>query len=112
MFRVLTETGVADSNQLWGGFVVFDLAQRNAVFDAYIEFVEANEKDAASQLIVSVQYNGNQRLLLSVVSNSDAKESPPIFSPLLSIPNTSNTLTRGKIADLVPQFTGPTPLGL
>ncbi|SCO54649.1 related to 6-hydroxy-D-nicotine oxidase [Fusarium fujikuroi] len=103
---------VADSNQLWGGFVVFDLAQRDAVFDAYIEFVEANEKDAASQLIVSVQYDGNQRLLLSVVSNSDAKESPAIFSPLLSIPNTSNTLNRGKIADLVPQFTGPTPLGL
>ncbi|TVY74578.1 Bifunctional solanapyrone synthase [Fusarium oxysporum f. sp. cubense] len=103
---------VVNSNQLWGGFVVFDLAQRDAVFNAYIKFVEANEEDAASQLIVSVQYDGKQRLLLSVVSNSDAKESPPAFSPLLSIPNTSNTLTRGKIADLVPQFTGPTPLGL
>ncbi|EWZ79321.1 hypothetical protein FOXG_12527 [Fusarium oxysporum f. sp. lycopersici 4287] len=103
---------VVSSNQLWGGFIVFDLAQRHAVFDTYIKFVEVNEEDAASQLIVSVQYDGKQRLLLSVVSNSDAVESPTAFSPLLSIPNTSNTLTRGKIADLVPQFTGPTPLGL
>uniref|UniRef100_A0A0D2Y8B1 FAD-binding PCMH-type domain-containing protein n=1 Tax=Fusarium oxysporum (strain Fo5176) TaxID=660025 RepID=A0A0D2Y8B1_FUSOF len=91
---------VVSSNQLWGGFIVFDLAQRHAVFDTYIKFVEVNEEDAASQLIVSVQYDGKQRLLLSVVSNSDAVESPTAFSPLLSIPNTSNTLTRGKIADL------------
>ncbi|KAG6999757.1 putative FAD-linked oxidoreductase [Fusarium oxysporum f. sp. conglutinans] len=104
--------GVVSSNQLWGGFIVFDLAQRHVVFDTYIKFVEVNEEDAASQLIVSVQYDGKQRLLLSVVSNSNAVESPTAFSPLLSIPNTSNTLTRGKIADLVPQFTGPTPLGL
>ncbi|KAG7402584.1 Bifunctional solanapyrone synthase [Fusarium oxysporum f. sp. rapae] len=103
---------VVSSNQLWGGFIVFDLAQRHAVFDTYIKFVEVNEEDAASQLIVSVQYDGKQRLLLSVVSNSDAVESPTAFTPLLSIPNTSNTLTKGKIADLVPQFTGPTPLGL
>ncbi|PCD21404.1 hypothetical protein AU210_016369 [Fusarium oxysporum f. sp. radicis-cucumerinum] len=103
---------VVSSNQLWGGFIVFDLARRHAVFDTYIKFVEANEEDAASQLIVSVQYDGKQRLLLSVVSNSDAVESPTAFTSLLSIPNTSNTLTRGKIADLVPQFTGPTPLGL
>ncbi|KAK2666767.1 FAD-binding, type PCMH, subdomain 2 [Fusarium oxysporum f. sp. vasinfectum] len=103
---------VVSSNQLWGGFIVFDLAQRHAVFDTYIKFVEVNEEDAASQLIVSVQYDGKQRLLLSVVSNSDAVESPTAFTPLLSIPSTSNTLTRGKMADLVPQFTGPTPLGL
>ncbi|KAH7464274.1 hypothetical protein FOMA001_g17461 [Fusarium oxysporum f. sp. matthiolae] len=110
-FVTRIEQRVVSSNQLWGGFIVFDLAQRHAVFDTYIKFVEVNEEDAASQLIVSVQYDGKQRLLLSVVSNSDAVEFPTAFTPLLSIPNT-NTLTRGKIADLVPQFTGPTPLGL
>ncbi|KAJ4242876.1 hypothetical protein NW757_011771 [Fusarium falciforme] len=68
--------------------------------------------DPASQLIVSVQYNGKERILISVVSNSDAIPAVPAFDDFLSLPNVSNTLTTGKIADLVPQFTGPTPLGL
>ncbi|KAM5349465.1 hypothetical protein ACJ41O_005970 [Fusarium nematophilum] len=101
-----------DSNQLWGGFVIYDLAQRDVVFNEYIDFVENNGADPASQLIVSVQWDGKQRILLSVVSNSDAIDSAPAFSNLLDIPNISNTLSTGKIADLVPQFTGPTPLGL
>ncbi|KAF5001490.1 hypothetical protein FDECE_10928 [Fusarium decemcellulare] len=101
-----------ESNDLWGGFVNFDLTQRDAVFQSYIKFAESMDQDLASQLIVSVQYNGKERILLSVVSNSDAIAAAPAFDTLLALPSVSNTLTTGKIADLVPQFTGPTPLGL
>ncbi|RFN54511.1 FAD binding domain-containing protein [Fusarium flagelliforme] len=93
-------------------FVEFDLSQRDAVFKEYINFVEANDNDPASQLIVTMQWDGESKHLLSVVSNSDAVESPASFSGLFNIPSTSNTTTKGKIADVVPQFTGPTPLGL
>lgn len=105
-------TDVVDSNKLWGGFVSFDLSQRDRVFESYIDFAENMHLDPASQLIVSVQYNGKERILISVVSNSDAIPAVPAFDDFLSLPNVSNTLTTGKIADLVPQFTGPTPLGL
>lgn len=105
-------TDVVDSNMLWGGFVSFNLSERHRVFESYIDFAENMHLDPASQLIVSVQYNGKERILISVVSNSDAIPAAPAFDDFLSLPNVSNTLTTGKIADLVPQFTGPTPLGL
>ncbi|KAF7563384.1 hypothetical protein G7046_g712 [Stylonectria norvegica] len=101
-----------ESNKLWGGFVNYDLSQKDAVFKSYIEFVKDMDKDLASQLIVSVQYDGTKRLLLSVLSNSDAVAAAPAFDSLLSIPSVSTTLSTGNISDLVPQFTGPTPLGL
>jgi hypothetical protein len=111
---VLTQSflGVVDSNQIWAGFVNYDLSQRDIVFKEYINFVEANDSDPASQLIVSFQWDGKGKHLLSVVSNSDAVESPASFSGLFNISSTSNTTAKGKIANLVPQFTGPTPLGL
>jgi hypothetical protein len=101
-----------NSNQIWAGFVYYELSRRDVVFKKYINFVENNNKDPASQLIVSLQWDGEQYHLLSVVSNSDAVELPTSFSDLFSVPSTSNTTTKGKIADVVPQFTGPTPLGL
>ncbi|KAF4978721.1 hypothetical protein FZEAL_4941 [Fusarium zealandicum] len=103
---------VAESNDLWGGFVNFDLSQRDTVFNSYIDFVDNMDTDPASQLIVSVQYDGKDRILLSVLSNVDGIPAAPAFDSLLSLSNVSNTLSTGKIADLVPQFTGPTPLGL
>lgn len=68
--------------------------------------------DPASQLIVAVQYAAGERVLLSVMSNIDAIEMAPAFDDFKNINNISSTLSTGDIADLVPQFTGPTPLGL
>ncbi|KAH8666189.1 hypothetical protein BGZ61DRAFT_400914 [Ilyonectria robusta] len=103
---------VVDSNKLWGGFVIYDLAERDTVFKSYLDFAENMASDLASQLIVSVQWNGKERILLSVLSNSDAIDDAPAFDEMFAIPNISTTLSTGNIADLVPQFTGPTPLGL
>ncbi|KAF7556854.1 hypothetical protein G7Z17_g1096 [Cylindrodendrum hubeiense] len=103
---------VVESNKLWGGFVTYDLSERDTVFQSYIDFAENMDSDLASQLIVSVQWDGTKRLLLSVLSNSDAIDNAPAFDEMFAIANTSTTLSTGDIADLVPQFTGPTPLGL
>ncbi|CAG1960137.1 unnamed protein product [Fusarium graminearum] len=103
---------VVESNQLWAGFIYFETSRRDVVFEKYINFVENNDKDPASQLTASMLWDGEQYHLVSVVSNSDAIESPASFSDLFRVPSISNTTAKGKIADLVPQFTGPTPLGL
>lgn len=103
---------VTDSNKLWGGFVGFDLSERDTVYNSYLKFVDNMADDPASQLIVSVQWNGKERILISVLSNSDAVAKAPAFDDFLSIPQTSSTLSTGNISELVPQFTGPTPLGL
>jgi hypothetical protein len=97
---------------MWGGFLNFDLSERDAVFQAYLNFADNMHTDPASQLIVSFQFNGTDRILLSVMSNIDAVEKAPAFDEFRTIRNTSSTLSTGLIADLVPQFTGPTPLGL
>ncbi|KAM0490381.1 hypothetical protein ACHAP8_011598 [Fusarium lateritium] len=103
---------VVESNEIWAGFIFFDPSQRDVIFDKYIDFVENNENDLASQLIVSMRWDGEQYILVSVVSNSDAVEAPTSFSDLLHVPSISNTTAKGKIADVMAQFTGSTPLGL
>ncbi|CAI6093671.1 hypothetical protein V2G26_017244 [Clonostachys chloroleuca] len=112
-FVTRVDTRTIDHNQLWGGFAIFDITKhRDAVFGAYIDFVKEMDNDPASQLIASVQWDGKQRSLVAVVSNVNGIANAPIFDRILSIPGVSNTLSTGDIAKLVPQFTGPTPLGL
>ncbi|KAF7502813.1 hypothetical protein GJ744_005026 [Endocarpon pusillum] len=101
-----------ESNQLWGGGIAFDLSQRDAVFDAYLKFADNMDSDPASQLIVTIGYDGAQRSLGALLSNVDAVDMAPAFDDFYSIDNTSSTLRIEHIAKLVPEFTGGTPLGL
>jgi hypothetical protein len=105
-------TEVYESNQLWGGFLIFNLEDRDAVFDAYLNFVDNTANDPSSQIIISTQFANNQRFLSSVMSNIDAISLPPAFDEFAAIGNISSSLATGPIAEFVPQFTGPTPLGL
>lgn len=70
------------------------------------------DSDPASQLIVSVQYDGTQRILLALMSNIDAIDMAPTFGDFYSVDNASTALSTGNIAEIVPQFTGATHLGL
>ncbi|KAK1598886.1 FAD binding domain-containing protein [Colletotrichum navitas] len=99
-------------NQMWGGFVGYDQSKRDAVFKAYLNFAHNMDKDPYSQNIVALTYDKTGFNLRSILSNVQAKTDAPAFSEYFSIANTSSTLKVGSIADLVPQFTGPTPLGL
>ncbi|RGP68679.1 FAD binding domain-containing [Fusarium sporotrichioides] len=110
--KILLVLRVVESNQIWAGFIFFEPSQRDVVFEKYIDFVEENDSDPTSQLIVSFQWDGEQYNLVSVVSNSDAVESSASFSGPLRVPSISNTTAKGNTADVVPQFTGSTPLGL
>ncbi|KAI9150598.1 FAD-dependent monooxygenase CTB5 [Paramyrothecium foliicola] len=111
-FVTRVDQRVVENNQLWGGFVFFDLAKRDAVFQAYLDFASNMDKDLASQALVSFQYAARARVLLAVVSNVEAVADAPAFNGFRAVGNTSNTITIGPFSELVPQFTGPTPLGL
>jgi DNA-binding GntR family transcriptional regulator len=97
---------------MWGGFVSYDLSNRDKVFNAYLNFCEHMDKDLASQNIVALYYDSTGYSLRSILTNVDAIPTPPAFDEYVKIANTSSTLRIGSVAELVPEFTGPTPLGL
>ncbi|KAK1996543.1 FAD binding domain-containing protein [Colletotrichum falcatum] len=98
-------------NKMWGGFVNYDRSDRDAVYNAYLNFAKNMDKDPYSQNIVSMQYDKTGFSLLAVLSNVQAKADAPAFNEYRAIANVSTTLSVGTMAELVPQFTGPTPLG-
>ncbi|KAK1975617.1 FAD binding domain-containing protein [Colletotrichum cereale] len=99
-------------NKMWGGFVTYKQSDRDAVFNAYLNFADNMDKDPYSQNIVAMTYDKTGYNLTAILTNVKAKTDAPAFKEYNSIANISNTLSVGTIAELVPQFTGPTPLGL
>nr|XP_036583603.1 FAD binding domain-containing protein [Colletotrichum truncatum]KAF6792746.1 FAD binding domain-containing protein [Colletotrichum truncatum] len=103
---------VVNSTDMWGGLVRYNLSQRDNVFNAYIDFADNMAKDLASQNIVAMSWGSQGYGHSAILSNIDAKEAPPAFDKYMAIPTSSSTLRLGAVAEIVPEFTGPTPLGL
>ncbi|KAJ3471966.1 hypothetical protein NLG97_g11406 [Lecanicillium saksenae] len=98
--------------QLWGGFTQYDLKDRDAVFKAYMNFVDNTEDNSPDQNIVALFWdNKNEFTMQSVLTNANGEANRTAFKEYLSIPNLGSTLTTGPEKDIIPQFTGPTPLG-
>lgn len=70
------------------------------------------DDDPASQAIVTLLYGKEGFSLVSVLTNSNAKSTAPAFNEFVKITNISSTARVGSVAEMVPEFTGPTPLGL
>ncbi|TDZ13410.1 FAD-dependent monooxygenase yanF [Colletotrichum spinosum] len=103
---------VVESTQMWGGFVTYDQKKRDDVFAAYMKFTDNMDQDLASQNIIALYYDKTGYTLRSILSNVDANPTAPAFNDYFAIPNISTTASIGRVSELVPQFTGPTPLGL
>ena len=100
---------VVESTQVWGGFVEYDLAERDAVFDAYINFAEKMGDDPASQEILCLYYDPTGFSMKSILTNTDAIDTAPAFDEFRAIPNISTTADTTSIAEMVVQFAGPAP---
>ncbi|KAM3480575.1 hypothetical protein MY8738_004880 [Beauveria namnaoensis] len=99
-------------NQLWGGFMQYNLDKRDAVFDAYLNFVDKTEDSSPDQNILALLWdNKNGFTLRSILTNANGQANRSAFKEYMSIPNIGSTVTSGPEKDLIPQFTGPTPLG-
>ncbi|KZL72621.1 FAD binding domain-containing protein [Colletotrichum tofieldiae] len=101
-----------EGTQMWGGFVSYNQSERDALFNAYINFADNMDKDPYSQNILALYYDKTGFSLRSILTNVQAKTDAPAFNEYYPIPNISSTLRVGSVAELVPEFTGPTPLGL
>ncbi|KFY08813.1 hypothetical protein V492_05891 [Pseudogymnoascus sp. VKM F-4246] len=98
--------------QLWGGFTSYNLSERDNVFDAYLKFVENTEENSPDQTIIALYYDFTGFSIRSILTNNKGIANAPAFDDFLALPNISSTVTSGSIAEIIPQFTGPTPLGL
>ncbi|KXH69379.1 FAD binding domain-containing protein [Colletotrichum salicis] len=111
-FVTRVDVEVVRSTQIWGGITTYDLSKTGDVVKAYVNFVNTMDEDPASQAIVTLLYGQQGLSLVAVLTNSDAKSSAPAFREFASIANVSSTARVGSVAEMVPEFTGPTPLGL
>lgn len=98
--------------QIWGGYLTYDWADRAAVFDAYYHFAEDFDNDPTSEALVSLGYAEGDLALRAILSNTQAKVAPSAFDKFTTIRNLSDTSTVTSVAELVPAFTGGTPLGV
>ncbi|KXH63659.1 FAD binding domain-containing protein [Colletotrichum nymphaeae SA-01] len=111
-FVTRVDVEVVRSTQIWGGITTYDLSNKGDVVKAYVNFVNTMDEDPASQAIVTLLYGQQGMSLVAVLTNSDAKSTAPAFQEFASIANVSSTARVGSVAEMVPEFTGPTPLGL
>ncbi|XWW99082.1 hypothetical protein V2A60_007087 [Cordyceps javanica] len=99
-------------NRLWGGFTQYDLKERDSVFNAYVNFVDNTEDGSPDQNILALLWDNDEGFTLrSILTNANGEANRTSFREYLSIPNIGSTLTSGPEKDIIPQFTGPTPLG-
>ncbi|KXJ85328.1 hypothetical protein Micbo1qcDRAFT_186683 [Microdochium bolleyi] len=87
---LLRREDVQVTNKLWAGFIAYQSAELPQVYQTYVDFVNNMDSDPDSQA------------LLGMVAN----ESPVIQHSAL------NSVFSDTINNIVPIFTGPTPLGL
>lgn len=98
---------------MWGGLTQYNLTERDQLFRAYINFDQGMDQDPASQNIVGISWGPHRGYVLrGTLTNSDAISDAPAFDEYKSIRNISSTSRVAAVAEIVPEFTGPTPLGL
>lgn len=98
---------------MWGGLTTFNLTERDELFRAYINFASKMDQDPASQNIVGMSWGPHRgNTLRGILTNSDAISNAPAFDEYRNIRNISSTSRVAAVAEIVPEFTGPTPLGL
>lgn len=98
---------------MWGGLTQYNVTERDKLFRAYINFAKNMDQDPASQNIVGMNWGTNKTYVLrGILTNSDAISDAPAFDEYKTIQNISSTSRVADVAEIVPEFTGPTPLGL
>lgn len=113
MWRLIALTEAVNSTDMWGGLTQYNLTERDKLFRAYINFNSKMDQDPASQNIIGMSWGPNRGYTLrGILTNSDAISNAPAFDEYKTISNISSTSRVAAVAEIVPEFTGPTPLGL
>lgn len=103
---------VVNSTDIWGGATMYSPSEREDVFSAYVNFADNMDQDAASQNIVGMSWGPHRGYVYrAILTNSAAISDAPAFDEYRKIQNVSSTSRVAPVAEIVPEFTGPTPLG-
>ncbi|KAI3401861.1 hypothetical protein diail_6420 [Diaporthe ilicicola] len=104
---------VVNSTDMWGGYTLYNLTETDKVFRAYVNFTDKMAQDPASQSNVGMSWGSHRGYgLNAILTNSDGISNAPAFDEYRNIPNISSTSRVSSVAEMVQEFTGPTPLGL
>ncbi len=88
------------------------MSQKDAVFEAYIDFAEHTAEDQDSQSILHLPYSGGEFLLKTIFSNGAAVVDPPAFDNFFAVEHTSTTVRSTNISDLTLENSGNQPVGI
>lgn len=111
-FVTRIDQNVVKSTDIWGGATMYSPTVRNDVFKAYVNFTDKMDQDSASQNIVGMSWGPHRGYAYrGILTNSDAISDAPAFDEYKKIQNISSTSRVAPVAEIVPEFSGPTPLG-
>ncbi|KAJ6441455.1 MFS monocarboxylate transporter [Purpureocillium lavendulum] len=111
-FITRIEQRVVPGRQLWGGFTSYNVAERDRLFNAYVNFVKETPEDSPDQTIALLGYDRGNFYLQSIFTNSDGLAGSSAFDEYRTIPNISSTVASGPESEIIQQFSGPTLKGL
>ncbi|KAK8085697.1 hypothetical protein PG997_006968 [Apiospora hydei] len=103
-----------DSTDIWGGIVIYDVAEQEAVIDSYVKFAENSGQDQNSTSIVYWAYipaMGGMMLNVALENTVNAA-APAAFDDYLNTPGiTSKTLRSAPMAEITMELGSGQPAG-
>lgn len=99
------------SSPIYANLNSYSLDKKPAISAAYYDFVNAQDGEPESQMILSSSFRNKTWSAGAIMSNINAEVSPS-FDPFFAIEANLRMPATGPAHEVVPIFTGPTPLGL
>jgi FAD/FMN-containing dehydrogenase len=111
-FVTRIDTQVWPSSTIFASLNIVPFEEKAAVRQVYLDFVNAQDEDPASQIIVASSYADGAFTCGVILSNINAQQDSPSFDAANELPVLQTVPVTGPAHVVVPVFTGPTPLGL
>lgn len=100
------------SAEIYASLNIVPFEKKPDVRQVYFDFVNRQDEDPASQIIVATSYAKGELSCGVILSNINANENSPSFDDAKALPILQSVPATGPAHEVVPIFTGPTPLGL
>ncbi|KAI6778372.1 uncharacterized protein J7T54_000490 [Emericellopsis cladophorae] len=99
------------SSEIYANLNSYSIDKRPEVRQRYYDFVNKQDDEPESQIIGAMSYADGAWACAIIMSNINAEISD-VFDPFFEVESTTSVPATGPAHEVVPIFTGPTPLGL
>ena len=110
-FVTRIDTQVWPSSEVYANLNSYTLDKKPELNKLFKDFVEAQDDEPESQMILASSFSGGAWGAGAIMSNINAEISD-VFDPFFEIEAQARIPAKGPAHEVVPIFTGPTPLGL